>query len=717
MTIHAFRRSLVFVLIAEAATCLVAGFPVVSGSEQPQIQTRCGGVPIKRFGFCWVLAEAPDLVDDVTLQADHAAPRIKVHPKPSSQIQRNYMGVTTTRMPRSTETDYLPLEAIHLIDGDLQTCWMSRGQTRPDAQPLWIRIDLPVERPVERVVLRKRPPSTQARSLLGWAPIPGAAEVGRGVPGTLTIRLSRDSREWETVFDGPSGDAADKWDLEYRFARRPAKQIWISAAALPLVENILYAFSLAEVEVYDAVGRNVALATRGAGVTVNSTYHSPGQELAAHRWYWPLHYDAGFKWARVGYHDDPINWHWVERERGKLTMDPETDAAVTEMAANGVQIVMCLNFGNRLYSGPASRAIPQLWEWNYDMPAPPTTPEALAAWARYVEFMVKRFRDRVRHFEIWNEWNISSYWGAEPNLEHYLAVARAAIPVIRQHAPEAKILMGSWAGFPHGISNWDSAQLAAREKEMLFLAATRRLAREVDAIGWHPFYQTDPAQLLGYAADVRALRSWLDGVGFRGRAMATEWNYSALYPPLSEVESRKAWSGGFKATELEKAKYVAQVFTRHTALGVESFFCEMYFPHFGVLDLSLLRRSFDADPISPLQPQAAYYVARNLATMLDGMEPGPLEYAIHPVPPRLEAFPLKTVDGHALTLWLGGRAADECDGVWVDVRLAAAPRRAAAYDPLNGVVQELNVSREDRGAVIRRLRVRDWPLIVRLWEP
>ncbi|MCX6911379.1 MAG: hypothetical protein NTY01_25510 [Verrucomicrobia bacterium] len=66
--------------------------------------------------------------------------------------------------------------------------------------------------------------------------------------------------------------------------------------------------------------------------------------------------------------------------------------------------------------------------------------------------MVKHFRDRVKHFEIRNEWNVSSYWGAKPNVAHYLAVARTAIPVIRKHAPEAKIMMGSWAGFPHGIS-------------------------------------------------------------------------------------------------------------------------------------------------------------------------------------------------------------------------------------------------------------------------
>ncbi|MBN1343476.1 MAG: hypothetical protein JXQ73_12385 [Phycisphaerae bacterium] len=683
-------------------------------SEQPQVQATCGDVPIKRFGFCWVLGEAPSLLDDVPLQVGNASSRVKVHPKDSSQIKRNYLGVTTTRMPRSTENDYLPLEAIHLIDGSRETCWMSRAQTRPDVQPVWIRLDLPMERVVDRVVLRKRPPADQARSTLGWAPIRDAVEVGRGMPATITIKTSRDNHAWETVYDGATGDSPAKLDYEFRFAARPAKQIWITAGNLPLVENVLYAFSLAEVEVHDTGGKNVALATCGTGVTVNSTHHSPGQELAAHRWYWPLHYDAGFKWARVGYHDDPINWHWVEKEKGVLKIDPETDAAVTELVSHGVDIVMSLDFGNRLYSGPATRPIPQLWEWNYDMPAPPTTPEALAAWTRYVEFMVKHFRDRVKHFEIWNEWNISCYWGAAPSLEHYLAVARAAIPVIRRHAPEARIMMGSWAGFPHGISTWSPEQLAAKEKEQMILQATRELAREVDEIGWHPFYQTDPEQLKHYSADVRALRNWLKGVGFRGHCMVTEWNYSAVYPPLSEAEAARAWCGGFRATEMEKAKYVAQVFTRHTGLGLESFFCEMYFPQFGVLDLSLLRRSFDADPISPLQPQAAYYVTRNLATMLDGLEPGEFEYSIDRAPANLEAFALESSDGRALAIWLGGRAKDHCEGVPVDVRLKVACSKAVGYDPMNGVRQELSVTQGEGVVVLKGVLVRDWPLIIRL---
>ena len=693
---------------------LMAAAAASAESERPQTQADCHGVPIKRFGFCWVLGEAPDLLDDVPLQAGNTAPRTKVHPKDSSQIKRNFLGVTTTRMPRTTENDYLPVEAIHLIDGNLKTCWLSRGQTRSDTQPVWIRLDLPVERPIERIVLRKRPAAEERRSTLGWTPYRDAVEVGRGMPVALTIKVSRDGREWTTVFDGPSGDAPGKLDCEFRFAARPAKQIWIVTDKLPLVENLLYAFSLAEVEVYDTAGKNVALATRGTGVTVNSTHHSPGLELASHRWYWPLHYDAGFKWVRVGYHDDPINWHWVEKEKGVLKIDPETDAAVTELTSHGVEMVMSLNFGNRLYCGPANRPLPQMWEWNYDLPAPPKTPEALAAWSRYVEFMVKHFRDRVKHFEVWNEWNISCYWGANPKLEDYLAVARAAIPVIRKHAPDAKIMMGSWAGFPHGMSTWSADQLAVQGRKTLYLAATRELARDVDEVAWHPFYQTDPDHLQRYTADVRALKNWLSGVGFRGRCMVTEWNYSALYPPLSEAEAKRAWCGGFKASEIEKAKYVAQVFTRHTALDLESFFCEMYFPYFAVLDLSLLRRSFDADPIPPLQPQAAYYVTRNLATMLDGMEPGEFEYRVTPSPRRLEVFTLKWPEGRALTLWLGGRAQDQCEGVTVDIQLKTPCRKATGYDPVNGVAQELVITQTPEGPVLKGILVRDWPLILRL---
>jgi len=278
-------------------------------------------------------------------------------------------------------------------------------------------------------------------------------------------------------------------------------------------------------------------------------------------------------------------------------------------------------------------------------------------------------------------------------------------------------MLGSWAGFPHGISTWKTEDRAAHERPLAFLHATRALAQDVDLVGWHPFYQTDPAKLPGYADDVRALEAWLKEAGFRGRSMATEWNYSALYPPMPAENAQRAWCGDFRATEMEKAKYVAQVFARHTGLGIESFFCEMYFRQFGVLDLSLLRRSFDADPISPLQPQAAYYVTRNLATMLDGLEPASFAYRVTPAPAGLEAFPLAAPPDRALVLWLGGRAQDRSPPTPVDVSFPFASSRAVAYDPIKGVKQDLVLTASDGRTLVKGLLIHDSPVIVRCTPP
>jgi hypothetical protein len=74
---------------------------------------------------------------------------------------------------------------------------------------------------------------------------------------------------------------------------------------------------------------------------------------------------------------------------------------------------------------------------------------------------------------------------------------------------------------------------------------------------------------------------------------------------------------------------------------------------------------------------------------------------------------LQGADGPALTLWLGGRATDHCDGIAVDVRLKSTCQKAVAYDPLNGVSQELTVVRNGDVALLEGVLVRDWPLVIR----
>ena len=270
-------------------------------------------------------------------------------------------------------------------------------------------------------------------------------------------------------------------------------------------------------------------------------------------------------------------------------------------------------------------------------------------------------------------------------------------------------MMGSWAGFPHGISSWSAEELARQQRENLYLRVTKELATEVDEIGFHPFYSRDPGTLLDYPADVRALLAWLEGVGFRGHCMVTEWSFFAEYPPAPKRPGTTF--GEYKATEIDKAKYVAQVHVEHTALGLESFFCELFhIDHPG--DLSLTRRTFAADPVAPQQPQAALYVTRNLATALDGLEPAEFDFSVDAAA-KVKAYVLQGPQDRVLALWLPGRPSDACEGISADVSVDLACDEVVGYEPLNGTAQVLQAEQRGGRTLLRGVVVRDYPMLLR----
>ena len=53
----------------------------------------------------------------------------------------------------------------------------------------------------------------------------------------------------------------------------------------------------------------------------------------------------------------------------------------------------------------------------------------------------------------------------------------------------------------------------------------------------------------------------------------------------------------------------------------------------------------------------------------------------------------------------------------MDVRLKVACRKATAYDPMNGVEQELTVAHNEDTAILQGVLVRDWPLVIRWSNP
>ncbi len=348
------------------------------------IEAYSDGVPVYSLGnIAFIYGVSPDVYTGVVMQEGNANPKTKIKPKKSWEIKRNPFGSTIAEPgPRTMWNDSQPMLPIHLIDGDPDTAWSSYGSQIPDAGPEWIRIDLPVETTVKAVVLVcsqnfagaklwEEGQLTDLQDYHKWA--------GRALPNELSIQVSRDGWRWETVYENNSFSGNDSGPavIEMRptelnvneprvipgrkaatvieFEPRRAKQILIAGRNFKrrLDKCVGYAFSIGEVEVWDSAGQNVALLSRGAGVAVSSTSSLMEHDrLTQNFLFGPAQYDLGLKYVRMGADNGLLTWNYVEREKGKMRVDPVADQTVTELHRNGIKVILNVDVkANFAYKG------------------------------------------------------------------------------------------------------------------------------------------------------------------------------------------------------------------------------------------------------------------------------------------------------------------------------------------------------------------------------
>jgi len=661
-------------------------------------------IPIYAFGYTYVYGIGPDLLPGTVMQDDNANPVRKFKPKKSWEITSNYCGSTPGREPKTMWNDDQPLLPVHLIDGDPETAWASRGMTAPNVQPEWIRIDLPMESTVAAVAL--------VCSKKGPHPDP-KGRVGKSLPKHLTVKLSRDGAHWETVYEDASFSGDDSGRNLIGFEPCSAKMIWVIGQGFERGDiwgSWGPTFSLGELEVLEPDGNNMALISRGAGVQVSSTYYGYGMDRFTQDMLWPIQYDLGFKWTRVGYDMSMYLWAYVEREKGTLRLDPKADAAVTQAHENGVNVIMVLDKANWLYQDPPRKTdwrmsrIYEMMETYYDHQGwPHESPELLEGWQRYVEFMVRHFKGRVAYYEICNEW--PSYIG----VDNYLTIVDATIPVIKSADPDARIMLG--AVQPIIGDPFDAETLLA-----CLRSGEPKLATQVDAISWHPFYQPDPEspEFRNYRENFVRLKEKCQELGFNGAYCASEWAFMAPYPLTTGPND---WGDGSTWTsEMQKAKYSARLMTAHAGMGIISLFNETFQTGRLEREVSLLRNStFQVDPITPSQPQAAYYVLRNISTVLDGCEPAAFDVTFSGEK-EFECYtfgcgPEKLL----LAAWTPGRTGDAIGEATSDVRVPGVRAKSArVFDVFNGTEQELLVRLEGGSTLLKGIRVKDYPTFIQL---
>jgi len=146
-------------------------------------------------------------------------------------------------------------------------------------------------------------------------------------------------------------------------------------------------------------------------------------------------------------------WDEVEKTKGVFKFPEQlnaVDRAVNIANTKGIQPLIILDYGNKLYGG------------GY-----PVTDEARAGFVRYAEFIVNHFKGKVRYYEVWNEWN------SKGSPEDYARLLKQVYPAIKKADPSAIVL----AGAVEGAGKYDYIDALMRED----------IVKSMDGFSIHPY--------------------------------------------------------------------------------------------------------------------------------------------------------------------------------------------------------------------------------------
>lgn len=280
--------------------------------------------------------------------------------------------------------------------------------------------------------------------------------------------------------------------------------------------------------------------------------------------WWTRMFDAGVSWIRIGQYEntsDYTSWDWIEQKRGVLAIPPGLDDYVDSLVDNGVKIQVQLLYGNPMYTSPAGKLpdaiVPEPGGFHnpdrslYSVFWAPRTPEQIAAFVKYVRFVVGHFRGRIRYYALWNEQDID-YWNPLPDPEAYGRLLKAFVPAVHGADPQAQVIYGGQAD--------PTRDFARRALDACGCAAG------IDVFAYHTYP--------GYGRNLNPEK--MDSGAYGEESPAKLREMVRAYPGIrkdipfwdDEFNSIPAWPG---SDESVQAKYIPRGMIYNWAQGVRTF--------------------------------------------------------------------------------------------------------------------------------------------------
>jgi hypothetical protein len=386
-------------------------------------------------------------------------------------------------------------------------------------------------------------------------------------------------------------------------------------------------------------------------------------------------WNTGLKWMRVIV-DAYGQWQHADWDKDEYAIDPDEESVIDNLVSHGVRIMLVLDVWH-----PESRVVFY------------KTEKDIALYESWVRFMVHHFKGRVEYYEILNEPDLNFEAPSGMPVAAYVNLVKQTVPVIRGEDPQAKIVVGAVPDTRFdGVRDWMWGLL---NSEVMPL---------VDGFSWHGMYGAAPSddprgvrqagspQLANYWEHypdlVKEIMSVAASNGFKGEYLVEEMLWRT---PSSPHESEPY---GF--TDVSGAKYYARAIVIHLGLNVA--------PGLAVVPE-------DERPLS-------HSVIRSLSTIMAGAQPTDLPVVIESEASNTRYYGFTLADGvKLLAVWTDSAAVDYDPGASATLTFPGLyARRAVGIDPLQGFEQELIIERLNADLVIPDMRIKDYPVIVRL-EP
>jgi hypothetical protein len=170
---------------------------------------------------------------------------------------------------------------------------------------------------------------------------------------------------------------------------------------------------------------------------------------------------------------------------------------------------------DRVVTAALARGVTPLPILCYDSPWAGLAHANLPAWTRFVETVVRRYGDRLRHWEVWNEPNIE-FWKPRPDPAQYAALLKATYATIKRVDPGMEVLYGGTAGIP-----------------LDFIRKTLEQGAGAcfDIMAVHPYSYPDTPAAGGRLQELAALRALLTEFKAPTRLWITETGWPTHHDP------------------------------------------------------------------------------------------------------------------------------------------------------------------------------------------